>query len=150
MRHIARLAALACSLAVFEVSADTSTASVTAGESHRRSGHQEQALESLRQAAIQQPRSIQAQLKLAGFLLNQQQYRPSVGAFQRAIGIDPTNAKAFAGLGLAYLHMGRYGPAHAALSQAVLLDPEKSADVAPLLARIEERIGPLQSPAFGQ
>ena len=91
-------------------------------------------------AALEQhPDSAQLHLRLAGVQLLRQQHARAVESFQTAIRLGANEAPAFVGLGIAYLHMGRYGPSRAALEEAVRLDPNKRADVARVLAWLDAR-----------
>jgi cytochrome c-type biogenesis protein CcmH/NrfG len=70
-----------------------------------------------------------------------QRYDLAIDQFQQAAAIDANNAGAFIGLGVAYLHQGRAGPAKAALTEARRLAPDKAADIDRLIDSIEEAAG---------
>jgi tetratricopeptide (TPR) repeat protein len=56
-------------------------------------------------------------------LFQERQLEPAAEAYQQAIKLQPTNAKAYAGLGFAYGAMGRYPQAVEAFKQAIRLQP---------------------------
>jgi Flp pilus assembly protein TadD len=73
-------------------------------------------------------------------LLLKQEYAEAIRSFQIAIGLDAEdNAEAFIGLGIAYLHLGQYGAARAALTEARRLKPESGSDIDQLLAWLDGR-----------
>lgn len=66
--------------------------------------------------------------EMGGFLLNRAQgddVRRSVGFFRDAVALDPDYAKAFWGLGSAYLRLGRVEEGRAALHRSLELDPDQ-------------------------
>lgn len=85
------------------------------------------------------PQSSKAHQKLAALHMIQREYSQSIPLFQQAIGLDAKNGGAFIGLGFAYLHSGRYGPARAALLQAQSLIPEKAAEIQQIISWIDGR-----------
>ncbi len=87
-------------------------------------GSLDQAEKAYGRAAELAPESPKPFLKLGGLALARQRYDQAIENFQTAIGLDPTDAKVFAVLGMAYMHVGALGPAKAALDQALVLDPE--------------------------
>lgn len=90
-------------------------------------------------AAKVEPVSSDVLLRLAGFQLSRQQIDKSVASYQKVIGIEPKNSKAWIGLALAYVHIGDTGPARAALEEAIRVDPSRKESLKPLLARLDER-----------
>jgi cytochrome c-type biogenesis protein CcmH/NrfG len=102
-------------------------------------GEIDAALASYRSAVAQDPGSPRANMKLAGLELVKQRYRASVEHFQTVIGLEPDNANAFVGMAVAYLHLGDYGLARAALMEAERLDPQKQDDIACVLQWIDMR-----------
>lgn len=98
------------------------------------------ALAAYRALSDSQPRSAHLQARVAGMLLLKQDYAQAIERFQTAIGLDPQHsAEAFIGLGLAYLHLGQYGPARAALNEARLRKPASAPDLDELLAWLDAR-----------
>ena len=141
MRSLCGLCLLVLSVFAGFAAATDVEALIDRGEAQLRTGDPAGAARSLEQAAATDPGSFRARLRLAGAYLMSQRYADSIPQFQAAIALEPDNSAAFAGLGVAYLHSGQYGPAREALRRAARLDPSKEADIAPLLERIEQRIG---------
>ena len=136
-------------LLVAAVSAQASSSAqelVESGNAQWTAGDLDAALASYEQAVTADERSVDARLKLAGVRMARHEYRHAVEAFQAAASINPNDAKPFIGLGIAYLHLGQDSLAHAALTEAVRLDPARRDQLQPLLARIEAR---LDQPAAG-
>jgi tetratricopeptide (TPR) repeat protein len=109
------------------------------GERQAAVGELDAALASYGGAVAQDPGSPQANMKLAGPELLTEQYRTSIEHFQTVIGHEPDNANAFVGMAVAYLHLGDYGLARAALMEAERLDPQKHDDIARVLQWIDMR-----------
>lgn len=86
----------------------------------------------------QEPDNLEARMRLAGLHLSQGRYREGIGHYQEAIGLDPGNDRAFIGLGLAYLHAGQTGPAHAALEEAVRINPARFKELEPLMQKLAD------------
>ncbi len=65
--------------------------------------------------------------------------------FQRSMGefrvAHVQVANAFIGMAIGYLHMGNPELAHAALEEALRLDPEQRGRVEPLMLQIQARLG---------
>ena len=80
-------------------------------------------------------------LRLGGFYLGQNRLAEAVERFQEAItaGLPAGSmqARAFVGMGIAYLHLGQSALARAALEEAVRVDPSRAEQVRPLLEQIE-------------
>lgn len=70
------------------------------------------------------PDSVNAKLRLAGFLMSQNRTGESIPFFQEAITLTPDNPKLFASLSVAYLHQAEYGMAKAMADEALRLSPE--------------------------
>lgn len=105
-----------------------------------RQGQIDAALTVYRELSDSQPDSARVHARVGGMLLLKQDYADAVRSFQTAIGLDSEhNAEAFIGLGIAYLHQGKYGPARAALAQARRLRPDSAADVDQLMAWLDGR-----------
>jgi tetratricopeptide (TPR) repeat protein len=101
-------------------------------------GETRAAIATLNEAVAADPSSSLAQTRLGGAYLLSQDYGNAIDQFQQAISNDDQNAGAFIGLGMAYLHLKRAGPAKAALTEARRLAPEQQADIDALLNRIEQ------------
>ena len=106
------------------------------GEQHWAAGELDQAQESFKQALKAEPRSVNAHMKLAGLQLSRQQFAACIDTYQGAIGLDANNARAWLGLGFAYLHTGQDALAMAAFNQAVRADPSTKEKLAPVLAKL--------------
>ncbi|MBO0615314.1 tetratricopeptide repeat protein [Thiothrix fructosivorans] len=88
-------------------------------------GDWEKATTLYRQAVEKDPNSSLALSRLAGSLMASQKYGESISVFQQAIGKDQKNASAFIGMGISYLHLGRYNATQAAFAEAKKLQPDK-------------------------
>ncbi len=105
-----------------------------------RQGEIDGALAVYRELSDSQPDSARVHARTGGMLLLKQDYAEAVRRFQLAIGLDPeSSAEAFIGLGIGYLHLGQYGPARAALTEARRLKPESAADLDQLVAWLDGR-----------
>lgn len=105
-----------------------------------RDGQIDAALAVYRALSESQPESAAVHARMGGMLLLKQDYAEAVRNFQIAIGLDPeNNGEAFVGLGIAYLHLGQYGPARAALTEARRLKPESAADLEQVVAWLDGR-----------
>ncbi|TNF50784.1 MAG: tetratricopeptide repeat protein [Gammaproteobacteria bacterium] len=110
------------------------------GETLLNEGKLTEAVAVLREAVAAEPQSAQAFLRLGGAQLMSQDYSGSIQSFQRAISLDASNADAFVGMGMAYLHSGRLGQARAAMIEAKRLDPAKQAKIDEVIAWIDRRV----------
>jgi len=105
-----------------------------------REGQVDRALAAYRELSGSQPASARVHARTGGMLLLKQEYAEAIRSFQIAIGLDAeNNAEAFIGLGIAYLHLGQYGAARAALTEARRLKPESGSDIDQLLAWLDGR-----------
>ena len=105
-----------------------------------REGRVDSALAVYRELSESQPDTAVVHARVGGMLLLKQNYAEAIRSFQIAIGLDPeNNGSAFIGLGIAYLHMGQYGAARAALMEARRLKPESAADLEQLVAWLDSR-----------
>ena len=104
-----------------------------------KSGKLDDALSTLQQAVSKDPMSSLAHTRLGGVRVLRQEYSTGIKDFQRAIMLDQNNASAFVGMAVAYLHMGQYSLARAALDEAVKLDQSKKPEIDQVLAWIEQR-----------
>jgi Tfp pilus assembly protein PilF len=96
-------------------------------------GRVEDARKSFEQAVAANPRSVEAHMKLAGLQLSSGDNSAAIQTYQRVIGLDGKHAKAWIGLGMAYLHSGQRELSRAALGEAVRADPALKAQFAELL-----------------
>ncbi|KPK39219.1 MAG: hypothetical protein AMJ69_06205 [Gammaproteobacteria bacterium SG8_47] len=131
---------LAAFSATMSVAAPTAQEAIEAGNAQWAAGELDAALASYQRAAATDENSVDARLKLAGVRMARKEYRAAVEAFQDAASINPDDAKPFIGMGIAYLHLGQDSLAHAALTEAVRLEPARREQLEPLLTRIEARL----------
>ncbi|MES9992239.1 MAG: tetratricopeptide repeat protein [Candidatus Thiodiazotropha sp.] len=85
------------------------------------------------------PQSSSAHTRLGGVQLLQRNYQSGIKHFQQAIMLDGTNADAFVGLAVAYLHLGRYALAREAFKEAQQKGPSKQQDIDKILAWLDQR-----------
>lgn len=90
--------------------------------------------------AREAPRAPAPHLKLADLYLRLGRLDEAIDQLHVAIGLDPANAEPFVVLSITYLHQGAYGPAEAALGEALCLDPEAPGAVE-LQTYLQERGG---------
>ena len=86
------------------------------------------------------PRSIDAYMKVAGTQLARNDFTAAIESYKNVIGLDPTNAKAFIGLGIAYMHSGDKSLTKAALEEALRLEPQRKAQLAPIMSMLDESL----------
>ncbi|MBI4984421.1 MAG: tetratricopeptide repeat protein [Rhodocyclales bacterium] len=86
-------------------------------------------------AVAADPRSADAHMKLGGLLLASSDHAAAIRTYQRTISLDANNAKAWMGLGLAYLHTGQRELSQAAFDEAIRIEPSRKAQ----LARLAEK-----------
>ena len=77
-------------------------------------------------------------MKLAGLRLSVQEFKQSIATYQQVIGFEPDNAKAWIGLGFAYLHTGKNSLSLAAFNEAMRIDPSTKPKLAPLLSKLAD------------
>ncbi len=111
------------------------------GDRQSQSGDLDAAFSSYQRAVESDPHSANAHMKLAGLQLVRRDYTGSIRSYQTVIQLAPDNANAFVGLGIAYLHLGSYSRARAALQEALKRDPSKQADIQNVLDWIDARSG---------
>ena len=105
-----------------------------------RAGRVDSALAVYRALSDSQPDSAVVHARMGGMLLLKQDYAEAIRSFQIAVGLDPDKgAEALVGLGIAYLHLGQYGPARAALMEARRVKPESAADLDQVVAWLDGR-----------
>ncbi|HTY98599.1 MAG TPA: tetratricopeptide repeat protein [Rhodocyclaceae bacterium] len=100
-------------------------------------GRLEEAQQSFEAAVAAEPDSAAPLLRLAGFHLSQMHGGASIAGYQRAIGLEPRNTRAWLGLGLAYLHGGRKDLARASFDEAIRIDPQQKERLAGLVGGLE-------------
>lgn len=88
------------------------------GDQALSSGQLNEAFTAFSKAAALQSESEVIQQRLGTINLLKGRYRSSIQHFHKTLGFNEKNIKAFIGLGLAYLHIGQYPLAKAALQDA--------------------------------
>jgi Flp pilus assembly protein TadD len=134
-----RIDRLAVALAVALVGASAwaaDTSLVAEGARQWEAGRLVEAQKSFEQAAIADPSSIEVRMKLGGLQLVTRNYAAAIQTYQKALSLDGNNAKAWMGLGFAYLHSGQPELSRAAFAEAIRVDPSRTAQLAAL---VEER-----------
>lgn len=86
----------------------------------------------------QDPARADAHARLGGMYLMQQKYTDAIKSFQQSISLDAEQARAFVGMGMAYLHTGRRSLARAALEEAKRIKPELSGDIDPVIVWMDQ------------
>ena len=104
-----------------------------------KAGNFDDALQTLQSAAKQLPESSTVHTRLGGVRILRKEYSAGIKDFQQAITLDQTNAAAFVGMAVAYLHMGKYNLARAALNEAATQDPTKQPEIDKVLSWIDQR-----------
>lgn len=87
------------------------------------------------------PTSAEALARLAGMQLLNAHYSDAIRNFQASLTIQGDNPKPFIGMGMAYLHIGDYDLARAALIEAKQRHAANAADIDALVAWIDRRVG---------
>jgi len=143
---IAFIAAITSGLLQAQGALSTASASgLEEAERLARAGEIDAALAVYRELSDSQPESAAVHARMGGMLLLKQDYAEAIRRFQIAIGLDADNsAEAFIGLGIAYMHLGQYGAARAALTEARRLKPESASDLDQLMAWLDGRSPGLQ------
>lgn len=141
MHKATHLAAALLALALLTGGTARATAAVPdlvrQGEQQWQAGLLAEAQKSFQAALTAQPRSVDIQLKLAGLQLSQNDFAACIPAYQRVIGQDAGNVRAWLGLGFSYLHTGKSSLSLAAFQEAIRLDPGKKAALQPLLDTLQ-------------
>jgi Flp pilus assembly protein TadD len=109
------------------------TVLIAQGSKQWEEGRLGDARKSFELAAAADPGSVEAHMKLGGLLLSSSDAAAAIPIYQRVISLDANNAKAWMGLGLAYLHAGQKELSRAAFEEAVRVEPGRKAQLAGLL-----------------
>ena len=88
---------------------------------------------------VSYPASYEAHARLGGMQLMDQRYADAIKSFQQAITHGDSGARAFIGMGMAYLHMGQFGPARGAFVEAQSRGATARSDVAEIIRWIDKR-----------
>lgn len=113
---------------------------LTQGDQQWSQGHPEQAIKTYEKAVNTDPKSIESHMKLAGVLLATQNFDSAIRTYQKVLGLNSNNAKAFIGMGIAYLHGGGYDLAKAAFDEAVRLEPARKSQLAEVTAYVDKKM----------
>lgn len=130
---IASIALAACLLApgAWATAASDSTL-INQGDQQWAQGKLDDARKSFEQAVAANPASVQAQMKLGGLLISNNNYATAIPVYQKAISLDGNNVRAWIGLGMAYLHTGDKELSRAAFEEAIRIEPARKAQLARL------------------
>ncbi|MEI7613597.1 MAG: tetratricopeptide repeat protein [Betaproteobacteria bacterium] len=112
--------------------AATESALVAQGDRQWAEGQLDNARKSFEKAVADNPRSVEAHMKLGGLMLSRQQYSDAIQTYQKTISLDGNNARAWIGLGMAYLHIGNKELSRAAFNEAIRIEPARKAKLAKL------------------
>ena len=114
--------------------------SLEEGDRLYQAGNVKEALGFYEKAVKENPDSSTIWFKLARTQMLNSQNAASVKSYQKSITLDNSNALAFIGMAIAYLHIGQYNHAKASLSEAARIDPSKKAEVDKVLMQIENKL----------
>ncbi|MDD2918846.1 tetratricopeptide repeat protein [Rhodoferax sp.] len=106
------------------------------GDAQWAAGQLDAAQRTFEQAVQAEPRSVKAHMKLAGLQLSRQEFAACIATYQRSIGLDANNDKAWLGLGFAYLHTGQNGLSLAAFNEAIRIEPGHQDKLASILVKL--------------
>jgi Flp pilus assembly protein TadD len=119
---------------------------IAASEAELAQGKADEAVATLERAVAADPKSSQAHTRLGGARLMRQEYSAAIQDFRNALAADPTNADAFVGMAVAYLHSGDQALARAALEEARRLAPAKGPEIDRVLGYLDRRGGEEAAP----
>lgn len=125
---------MACGLASAQSSPPADL--MTQGDAQWAAGKLDLAQKAFQDAVKADPKSLPALMKLGGLQLSRQEFKACIDTYQRAIGMDSKNTKAWLGLGFAYLHLGKDDLSMAAFNEAVRADPSVKDKLAPVMAKL--------------
>lgn len=118
---------------------------LTEGDKLYADGNIKGALGHFEKAVKQDPASAESWFKLARTQMLNNQYSASVKSYQKAITIEQSNALAFIGMAISYMHMGQYNHAKASLTEASRLDPTKKTEVDKVLLQIDRKLKSMET-----
>ncbi|MGE5386289.1 MAG: tetratricopeptide repeat protein [Betaproteobacteria bacterium] len=121
----------------FAAQAGPATDLLAQADKHWAEGRLEPAQKAFEAAVAAEPAATEPRLRLAGFQLSRQQMAAAIANYQRVLGTEPKNAKAWMGMGLAYLHTGKQDLALAAFDEAMRYEPRYVEKVKPLVAKLK-------------
>lgn len=85
------------------------------------------------QAARSATDPVPALMKLGGLMLSSQDFAVAIATYKRVIGQDRNNARAWMGLGMAYLHTQQKDLSRAAFGEAVRIEPVRQQQLSDLI-----------------
>jgi len=135
-RTLLGCAALITGFVIWSAQAAAPNTLIAQGDQQWAAGQLELAQKTFEHAVKAEPRSVDARMKLAGLQLSRQEFKACIETYQRAIGLDANNARAWLGLGFAYLHTGQNDLSLAALDEAIRIDPGNREKLASVLAKL--------------
>lgn len=109
---------------------------ITLGDQQWAAGQLDTAQSTFEKAVQAEPRSVKAHMKLAGLQLSRQEFKACIETYQRTIGLEANNVKAWLGLGFAYLHTGQNSLSLAAFNEAIRIDPANQEKLATVLVKL--------------
>ncbi len=133
---LALLSALVLGTASLATSAQTAAELMAGGDQEWAAGKLDQAEDYFKRAVAADPGSVPANMKLAGLQLSRQQFAAGIASYQRTIGLDAGNDKAWLGLGFCYLHTGKNELALAAFNRAISIAPSRQQALQPLIDKL--------------
>lgn len=137
-RRVRLAAALLLAGAVSAAQAATSAELLAQGDALWGQGRLDPAQKAFEAAVAADPKSTATRMRLAGFQLSRHQLPAAVDNYRKVISQEPKNAKAWIGMGMAYLHGGQRELAKAAFEEAIKAEPANREKLAPLMAKLEE------------
>lgn len=96
-------------------------------------GRLQDARQAFEQAASESGQPVPALMKLGGVLLSGQDFAAAIATYKKIIGLDGNNARAWMGLGMAYLHTQQKDLSRAAFAEAVRIEPRRKQQLAALI-----------------
>jgi len=141
MQRLITLLAVLVSVGLIATSFATAQADdpFAAGRAKAASGDIQGALRIYEALSREHPDSAEAFAHLGGMQLLDQRYRDAVQSFQQAISLGDQEARAFIGMGMAYLHLGQLGPARAAFVEAQNRGNAKPEEIDDIIAWIDRQ-----------
>jgi Flp pilus assembly protein TadD len=97
------------------------------------------ALHAYRAVTEADPTSSEAFARLGGMQLLDQRYAQAVRSFQQAITLGDEGTRSFAGMGMAYLHLGQFSAARAAFVEARARAGQDTEDIDAIIGWLDAR-----------
>lgn len=138
MRSYINLLLAVLAFAAAPAHADVTSGLIEKGEKLWQENQLDDAQSSFEQAVAADPKSLDANFKLAGLQLSRNNFKGCIQSYQRVIGLDPKNTRAWLGLGISYMHTGKNELSIAAFEEAIRLDPSRKAQLTPVLANLKK------------